>query len=125
MKEAFSSPDAPAPLGAYSSVIKSGNWVFLSGVGPEDPVTHAVKGNTIEEQTRYTLENLLAQLKAVGASTDHVVKVNVYLKDLSNFKRFNEVYASYFSDPKPARTTVGCDLINGIMIEIDAIALLE
>ncbi len=125
MKEAFCSPEAPAPIGAYSSVIKSGNWVFVSGVGPEDPVTHEVKGNTIEEQTRYTLENLLAQLKAVGASTDHVVKVNVYLKDLGNFKRFNEVYATYFSDPKPARTTVGCDLINGIMIEIDAIALLE
>lgn len=124
MKEAFCSPDAPAPLGAYSSVIKSGNWVFLSGVGPEDRVTHNPKGNTIEEQTRYALENLLAQLKAVGASADNVVKVNVYLKDITTFKKFNEVYAAYFSDPKPARTTVGCDLINGIMIEIDAIAQL-
>lgn len=124
MKEAFCSPDGPSPLGAYSSVIKSGNWVFVSGQGPEDQITHQVKGKTIEEQTRFTLDNLLAQLKAAGADAENVVKVNVYLKDLHNFEKFNQVYADYFPDPKPTRTTVGCDLINGIMIEIDAIAVL-
>jgi reactive intermediate/imine deaminase len=124
MKEAFCSPDAPSPMGAYSAVIKHGNWVFVSGVGPEDHVTHAAKGKTIEEQTRFALDNLLAQLQAVGANAEDVVKVNAYLKDLDGFARFNEVYATCFPDPKPARTTVGCDLINGIMIEMDAIAVL-
>lgn len=124
MKEAFCSPDAPSPMGAYSAVIKSGNLIFVSGVGPEDRITHAAKGKNIEEQTRYALDNLLAQLQAVGANAENVVKVNVYLKDLHDFEMFNEVYATYFPDPKPARTTVGCDLINGIMIEMDAIAVL-
>jgi 2-iminobutanoate/2-iminopropanoate deaminase len=124
MKETFCSPDAPSPMGAYSAVIKHGNLVFVSGVGPEDHITHAPKGKTIEEQTRFALDNLLAQLQAVGANVENVVKVNVYLKDLGDFESFNEVYATYFPNPKPARTTVGCDLINGIMIEIDAIAVL-
>lgn len=124
MKEAFCSPDAPSPMGAYSAVIKHGNLVFVSGVGPEDRITHVAKGKTIEEQTRFTLDNLFAELQTVGAHAEDVVKVNVYLRDLDGFARFNEVYATYFSDPKPARTTVGCDLINGIMIEIDAIAVL-
>jgi 2-iminobutanoate/2-iminopropanoate deaminase len=125
MKEAFNSSKAPGPMGAYSPAVKAGAVIFVSGQGPEDAVTHAAKGNNIEEQTRFALDNLLAQLEAAGAERDDVVKVNVYLKDLNDFERFNQVYAGYFPDPKPARTTVGCDLINGIMIELDAVALLS
>ncbi len=124
-KEMFNSPEAPGPLGAYSSVIKKGPFVFVSGQGPEDAKTHEVKGETIQEQTKLTLENLLAQLRAAGAGAEDVVKVNVYLKDLKDFREFNEVYSAFFPDPKPVRTTVGADLINEMMIEIDAIALLD
>lgn len=124
IKEAIFSKQAPHPIGAYSPAVKVGNWVFLSGQGPEDPLTHEVRGATIEEQTRFTVENVLAVLAAAGAKPENVVQVHVFLKDLGNFAKFNQVYAEYFPDPKPARATVGCDLINNIMIEIDAIAFL-
>lgn len=122
MKQAIFSGKAPQPIGAYSPAVKVGGWVFISGQGPEDPVTHEVRGTTIEEQTRYTVENVLAVLAEAGAKPENVVQVQVFLKDLNNFAKFNEVYSQYFPDPKPARATVGCDLINNIMIEITAIA---
>jgi len=124
MKQAIYSSKAPKPIGAYSPAVKAGDWIFVSGQGPEDPFTHEVKGGTIEEQTKYTVENVLAVLAEAGAKPEDVVQVHVFLRDLNDFSRFNEVYAKYFSDPKPARATVGCNLINNIMIEIDAIAFL-
>jgi 2-iminobutanoate/2-iminopropanoate deaminase len=123
MKQAIYTSKAPHPIGAYSPAVKVGDWVFVSGQGPEDSITHEIKGKTIEEQTQFTVENLLAVLAEAGAKPEDVVQVQVYLRDLNDFSRFNEVYAKYFPDPKPARTTVGCNLINGIMIEINAIAL--
>ena len=78
-------------------------------------------GETIEEQTRLTLENVKAVLEAGGAAMADVVKSTVHLSDLSLFDRYNQVYAEYFPDPKPVRTTVGSNLL-GIMVEIDVVA---
>ena len=107
MKQGIYSSKAPHPIGAYSPAVKAGGWIFVSGQGPEDPITHEVKGKTIEEQTQYALENLLAVLAEAGAKPADVVQVHVFLRDLNDFSRFNKVYAQYFPDPKPARTTVG------------------
>ena len=113
--------DAAAPGGAYSQGLRAGDFVYVSGQGPIDPATGEIVGETIEEQTERTLENVKAILAAAGASMADVVKSTVHLSDLSLFARYNEVYARYFPDPKPVRTTVGSDLL-GIMVEIDVVA---
>ena len=113
-----------SPVGAYSQGLIAGNFVFVSGQGPLDPQTGEIVGETIEEQTAQVLKNISAILEAAGASTADVVKVAVHLSDLGLFKRFNQAYAAYFPDPKPARTTVGSQL-PGILVEIDAIAYLS
>ncbi len=109
------------PVGAYSQGLRAGDFIFVSGQGPLDPATGKIVGETIEEQTTRTLENIKAILEAAGASMADVVKATVHLSDLSLFERYNKVYASYFPDPKPVRTTVGSQLL-GIMVEIDVIA---
>ena len=114
---------AAAPVGAYSQGIRAGDFVFVAGQGPLDPATGQIVGETIEEQTARTLENVRAILEAAGATMADVVKSTVHLTDLSLFGRFNEVYSSYFPDPKPVRTTVGSELL-GIMVEIDVVAYL-
>jgi 2-iminobutanoate/2-iminopropanoate deaminase len=113
---------APAPSGGYSQGMVVAGLVFVSGQGPFDPSTGAVRGTTIEEQTEQTLTNLEAVLGAAGARLADVVKVGVHLADIGLFTRFNDTYASRFADPKPARTTVGSQL-DGILVEIDAIAV--
>ncbi len=109
------------PIGAYSQGLRAGDFIFVSGQGPLDPNTGAVVGTTIEEQTARVLENIKAILAAGGATMSQVVKVSAHLSDLSMFDRYNRVYATYFPDPKPTRTTVGSALL-GILVEIDAIA---
>jgi len=113
--------NAAPPAGAYSPGLIAGDFVFVSGQGPLDPATGKIAGETIEEQTERVLENVKAILEAAGASMSDVVKVAVHLSDLANFQRFNQVYATFFPDPKPTRTTVGSQL-PGILVEIDAIA---
>ncbi|MFL5804174.1 MAG: RidA family protein [Roseiflexaceae bacterium] len=109
------------PQGAYSPGLRAGNFIFVSGQGPLDPATGQIVGETIEEQTARTLENVKLILEAAGASMADVVKATVHLSDLSLFPRYNTVYAAYFPDPKPTRTTVGSQLL-GILVEIDVIA---
>jgi 2-iminobutanoate/2-iminopropanoate deaminase len=109
------------PIGAYSQGLRAGDFVFVSGQGPLDPQTGKIVGATIEEQTERVLENIKAILAAGGASMTDVVKVTAHLSDLALFERYNKVYARYFPDPKPTRTTVGSQLL-GILVEIDAIA---
>ena len=111
------------PVGAYSQGLRAGDFVFVSGQGPLDPKTGKVVGTSIEEQTTRVLENIKAILEAGGASMADVVKVSAHLGDMSLFERYNRVYAGYFPDPKPTRTTVGSQL-PGILVEIDAIAYL-
>jgi 2-iminobutanoate/2-iminopropanoate deaminase len=119
-KQQIQTDKVAAPGGAYSQAIRAGDFVFVSGQGPRNPVTGKM-GETIEEQTAQTLENIKAILEAAGTSMADVVKSTVHLTDLSMFERYNKVYASYFPDPKPVRTTVGSQLLN-ILVEIDVIA---
>jgi 2-iminobutanoate/2-iminopropanoate deaminase len=119
-KQQISTTAGAPPAGAYSQGIRVGDFIFVAGQGPRDPVTGQI-GATIEEQTARTLENVKAVLAAGGATMADVVKVGAHLSDLALFERYNRVYATYFPDPKPVRTTVGSQL-NGIMVEIDAIA---
>ena len=120
-KKQVNAKNAAPPAGAYSPGLIAGDFVFVSGQGPLDPATGKIAGETIEEQTERVLENVKAVLEAAGASMSDVVKVAVHLSDLANFQRFNQVYATFFPDPKPTRTTVGSQL-PGILVEIDAIA---
>jgi len=112
----------PKPGGAYSTVLRAGDYIFVAGQGPLDWDTHAVVGETIEEQTRKTLENIGALLHAAGADFSDCVKSTVHLADIAEFDRFNAVYQEFFPEPRPVRTTVQSQLWHGIKVEIDVIA---
>ena len=120
-KQQITTRTGAAPVGAYSQGLRAGDFIFVSGQGPLDPETGKIVGETIEEQTSRVLENIKAILEAGGASMAELVKVTAHLSDLALFERYNNVYATYFPDPKPTRTTVGSQLM-GILVEIDAIA---
>lgn len=120
-KTQISTAKGSPPGGPYSQGIRAGDFIFVAGQAPKDPVTGQIVGDTIEAQTAQTLENVKAILEAAGASMADVVKVTAHLADLSLFARYNSVYVQYFPDPKPVRTTVGSQLL-GFMVEIDAIA---
>jgi 2-iminobutanoate/2-iminopropanoate deaminase len=120
-KQQITTRSGASPIGAYSQGLRAGDFIFVSGQGPLDPETGQIVGNTVEEQTARVLENIKAILAAGGATMADVVKVSAHLSDLSMFERYNKVYATYFPDPKPTRTTVGSQLL-GILVEIDAIA---
>jgi 2-iminobutanoate/2-iminopropanoate deaminase len=120
-KQQIQTSQAAAPGGAYSQGLRAGDFIFVSGQGPTNPATGQIAGDSIEEQTAQVLENIKAILEAAGATMADVVKATVHLSDLSLFPRYNSVYASYFPDPKPVRTTVGSQLL-GILVEIDVIA---
>jgi 2-iminobutanoate/2-iminopropanoate deaminase len=123
-KQVIRTDKAGPPLGAYSQGYRVGDFVYTAGTGPIDPATGKVVGETLEEQTRRVLDSIKAVLEAGGATMDDVFKVNVYLANPGMFPRFNAVYAEYFADPKPARTTVGAhlDQVPGMLVEIEAIA---
>jgi 2-iminobutanoate/2-iminopropanoate deaminase len=120
-KQQISTKSGASPIGAYSQGLRVGDFIFVSGQGPLDPSTGKIVGETIEEQTTRVLENIKAILEAGGATMADVVKVSAHLSDLALFDRYNKVYSTYFSDPKPTRTTVGSQLL-AILVEIDAIA---
>jgi 2-iminobutanoate/2-iminopropanoate deaminase len=120
-KQQITTRSGASPIGAYSQGLRAGDFIFVSGQGPLDPVTGQIVGETVEEQTARVLENIKAILETGGATMADVVKVTAHLSDLSLFERYNKVYATYFPDPKPTRTTVGSQLL-GILVEIDAIA---
>ena len=123
-KYAIQSKRGAPPRGAYSQGWRAGDFVFVPGTGPIDPVTGNLVGDTIEQQTEQTIENVSAILEADGASLIDVVKVTVHLSDTNLFARYNAVYARRFSQPYPVRTTVGSDLGHapGMLVEIDCIA---
>jgi 2-iminobutanoate/2-iminopropanoate deaminase len=110
--------------GAYSQAIRAGDFVFVSGQGPMDPDTLETVGETVEEQTRQTLDNLAAIARAAGGSLRDAVKVSVFLSSIDLFPAFNTTYEQIFSwTPRPARTTTGAELRN-ILVEIDAVLYL-
>ena len=122
-KTQISTKAGSPPGGPYSQGIRAGDFLFVAGQVPKEPATGKIVGDTIEEQTAQTLENLKAVLEAGGATFADVVKVSAHLTDLSLFDRFNSVYVKYLPEPRPVRTTVGSQLL-GFMVEIDAIAYL-
>ena len=106
MRQAISTDQAPAAIGPYSQAIKAGNLLFLSGQIPLDPATGNLVAGGIEAQTRQVFTNIGEILKAAGASFDNVVSASVFLADMNEFSTVNEIYATYFSSPAPARATV-------------------
>ncbi|RLE81661.1 MAG: deaminase [Thermoprotei archaeon] len=117
---------APKPIGPYSQAIKVGPFLFGSGQIALDPETGEVVKGGIREQTRRVLENIKAVLEEAGFSLNDVVKVTVFIKDLSLFNEFNEEYGKYFGDKPPARTTVEvAQLPKGVLLEVDFIAYKE
>ena len=116
-------PDAPPPAGAYSTAVRAGDLVFVSGQVPRDPRTRELRGTTVAEQTRAVLENLRLALSGAGATLDDVVSVTAYLADIGDWEEFNTVYKSVFRAPYPTRTTVGAGL-HGFLVEISAVAYL-
>lgn len=115
---------APAAIGPYSQAVAAGPWVWCSGQIPLDPATGQLVGGSIEAQARRVFENLSAVLRAAGSSLDRVVKTTVFLADLGDFATLNAVYAEYFGEVPPARSTVQvAALPRGARVEIEAVAL--
>lgn len=118
------SEEAPQPLGPYTQAVVAGGFIFVSGQLPLDRDGNLVGPGDIRAQTRAALSNIAAILDAAGSSLDKVVKTTVFLTDLRDFTGMNEAYASAFSSPYPARSTVGvAPLPNGMLVEIECIAL--
>lgn len=113
--------DAGFVTGAYSDAVLVDGFLFVSGQASVDFETSKFILGTIEEETQRTLDNIKAIVEAAGATMDHIVKCTVHLADISEFDRYNEVYASYFTNIKPARTTVQSVLAEGLKVEIDCI----
>ena len=115
---------APHAIGPYSQGIVAGNMLYTAGQIALDPTTGELVGGDIAAQTRRVLDNLSAILQAAGSSLDRVVKTTVYLSDMGEFTAMNEVYSTYFSAHKPARSTVqAARLPRDVKVEIDAIAV--
>lgn len=123
MKHTIATAQAPQAIGPYSQAVVSNGTAYLSGQIPLDPATGQIVEGDIAAQTARVLENLKAVLAACGSSLDQVLRTTVYLKDLGEFTRMNEVYARYFPATPPARSTVEvARLPREARIEIDAIA---
>lgn len=117
----ISSPEAPAAIGPYSQAVRTGNVVYLSGQIPLDPKTMQVVDG-FENQVKRVFDNLRAVCRAAGGDFDRVARVTIFLTDLAQFPKVNELMAAYFKEPYPARVTVGvAALPRGAQVEIDAI----
>jgi 2-iminobutanoate/2-iminopropanoate deaminase len=124
MLERLQVAGAPKPQGPYSSAVRAGDFLFVSGQGPIDPATGEIPSEAgVQEQTRLVLHNLQTILRACGADLEDVVKCSVFLLDTEDFDSMNEVYAEVFGSHKPARTTVGAGMVAaGMKVEIDCVA---
>lgn len=118
--------NAPMPAGHYSQAIVHSGLVYVSGQLPIDPLTGEKKKGPIEDQTKQVLNNLSAILKASGSSLDKVLKVTIYISNVSQWEKVNEVYSKFFGDHRPARAMVPTrDLHFGFKIELEAIAAID
>ena len=123
MREPIVTKQAPNPVGPYSQAIIDGDFIFVSGQGPINPRSGKIELGDARAETKLVFENLQAILQAAGSSLDHVVKCNVYLRDINDFAGMNAVYESVFSAPFPARTTIQAGALpGGIAVEIECIA---
>ena len=126
MKRAVSSADAPKAIGPYSSALLAGPLLFISGQVPADPSTGRLVEGDIAVQTRRSLDNIGALLKAAGLDFSDVVRTTVFLADMNDFAAMNGAYSVYFAEPYPARSTVqAARLPRDARVEIDAIALVR
>lgn len=122
-KDVISTSKAPAAIGPYSQAVSWGDLIFVSGQIPIDPATGQVVEGDVADQTQRVLENLAAILEAGGASLGQVLKTTVYLRDLNDFGKMNEVYAKFFRQQPPARATVQvARLPRDVAVEVEAIA---
>ena len=123
-KKAVSSDKAPKAIGPYSQGIEAGDFIFLSGQIPLDPATGDMVSGGIEAQTRRVLDNLKAIVESQGLDMDSVVKTTIFLADMGDFAKVNEIYGSYFGEIPPARSTIQVGALpKNARIEIEAIAL--
>jgi reactive intermediate/imine deaminase len=118
----ISTPEAPAAIGTYSQAVRAGDTVYLSGQIPLDPKTMKIVEGDFEAQARRVFDNLRAVCRAAGGDFDRVVRVTVYLTDLANFAKVNEVMSQHFREPYPARAAIGvASLPRGSLVEVDAV----
>jgi reactive intermediate/imine deaminase len=121
-RQIISTPDAPGAIGTYSQAVRVGDTVYISGQIPLDPATMQLVAGDIEVEIRRVFDNLKAIAAAAGASLAQSVKVTVFLTDLANFAKVNEIMAQYFPQPYPARAAIGvAQLPRGARVEIDCI----
>jgi len=124
--EVITSKDAPKAIGPYSQAIKMGNFIYTSGQIGLSPVTNTLAGDDIVSQTRQALDNLKAVLTEAGSDMAHVVKVTVYLKDLNDYGKVNDIYKDYFPEIKPARSAVQvARLPKDALVEIECVAVIR
>ena len=125
MRELVTAAGAAKAIGPYSPGLKIGNLLFLSGSIPLDPASGRLVEGGIAEQTRRVMENIKALLEAGGAGFEHVARTTVFMVDLGEFAAMNDIYASYFTAPYPARSTVQVvKLPKDVRVEIDVIAVI-
>ncbi len=125
-KSIIQTNSAPEAIGTYSQAVKAGNTVYLSGQIPLDPNTMEVVAGDFADNTRQVFENLKAVCEAAGGSLKDIVKLNIYMTDLSNFATVNEVMATYFEAPYPARAAVGvAALPKGVPVEMDGVMVIS
>jgi 2-iminobutanoate/2-iminopropanoate deaminase len=117
-------PDGGAtPRGHYTPGIRAGDFIYVSGQGPIDPVTDVLVVTDVETQTRITLENVARILAAAGAGITDIVKVSMFLRDIGDFQAMNRAYTAFFGDHKPARTTIESKFHKSeMLVEIDCVA---
>lgn len=121
--ETIIAPKAPAALGPYSAAVRAGGLIFTSGQIPADPATGDLVAGGISEQTEQSLKNLSAVLEAAGSNLDKVIKTTCFLTDMADFAAFNAAYGKYFTDHKPARSTVAVRALpKGALVEIECVA---
>ena len=126
MKKIISTSEAPAAIGPYSQAVRAGSMIFCAGQVPLDPKTGQIVSQDIAEQTRRVLENVAAILRSEQLTLEHVVKTTVFLADFGDFKKMNEVYATYFTNRPPARSTVGVSTLpKDARVEIEVIAIAD
>jgi len=126
MKNIVNSNNAPAPIGPYSQAVSAGGFVFLSGQIALNPATGELVTGDIETETKQVMENIGAILKEAGLGFNNVIKTSIFLMDMQNFARVNEVYGTYFTDNFPARETVQvAGLPKGVNVEVTVTAIIS
>ena len=125
-KKVIKTHKAPEAIGPYSQAIKSGNFIFASGQIPLDPVSGSMVENNIQAQTERVMENIKGLLESENLTFANVIKTTCFLSDMANFAAFNEVYAKYFTENPPARSTVAVKTLpKDALVEVEIIAVIE